>query len=314
MPDKMNLKGRDKRGMNVEIELKTEPEKNIPGFIVGNALCPTCQRPTPANEFMAQATPDPCDCDPPIPPGRHPMVEQGSKNGGEIAICGAGPSLEGFIDALGTFKGDVWGANRALNYLHDRGINADGVAIDPSTRMFGQVWTDPPDVTYYLATTVNPGLVWWLEKHDRDIRYFHSLRNCKGEMELYRMLYPDTVLAGHGLNVVNRAIDVAEYMGYTRIYVAGADNALGKDGEFYAGGGDATNAGDVTLKGEINGRLWETKTDMLMSAVELVRRKRDLKQQGVRLIFVGDTLPRALESKSEAFLRRVIDWRENQAA
>ena len=311
MADRMNLRGKDSRGMDQEIVLRTEPEENIPGFILGNALCPRCARPTPVNDFMAGITPDPCECDPPIPPGRHPVVQADSAEGTEVAICGAGPSLAQYKPFLRDFTGPIWGCNRGLNYLHEWGIpKAVGVAIDPSTRMFGQTWREPPDTEYLLATSVNPGLVWWLEHNERPIRYFHSMRGAKGETELYRMLYPPTVLAGHGLNVVNRAVDVADYMGYTRIYLLGADNALGTDGAFYAGGERSPNEDQITLTGEIDGKSFETKTDMLMSAVELVRRQQALKREGKRLIFMGRTLPAALEGKTEAYLKRVIDWRD----
>lgn len=307
MTDTMTL--RDER-MNQVIELQTESENNVPGFVLGNALCPVCNKPTPPNADVAAIIPEPCDCDPPTIAGRHPVVQKGEGEGRELAIVGAGPSLAGFRPYLQKFKGEVWGANRGLNYLHEWGVTkAKGVAIDPFTRMFGKVWANPPETDYLLATSVNPGLVWMLEEHGYPIRYFHSYRGAQGETDLYHLLYPPTVLAGHGLNVVNRAIDVAQYMGFSRITVIGADNCLGDGDAFYAGGEKGETEGDVTLEGVIDGKQFRTKTDMLMSAVELVRKKKELKAEGVKLVFLGNTLPKALEGKPEAYLRRVIDWK-----
>jgi len=173
--------------------------------------------------------------------------------------------------------------------------------------MFGTVWKEPPATDYYLATTVNPGLVWHLEAHGWRIRYWHSLRGGDDEPYLYRLLYPDTCLAGRGLNVVNRALDLAGFLGFTKIYIAGADNALGPDRTMYADGGKLPD-GEIWLSGEIDGKIFQTKADMLMSATELVRVKRDFKLAGKRVVLLGNTLPKALDGKSEAFLQRVIKF------
>jgi hypothetical protein len=53
------------------------------------------------------------------------------------------------------------------------------------------------------------------------------------------------------------------------------------------------------MEGEIDGRKWVTKPDMLFSAVALAQAKRRL---GKRLQLIGDTLPAALERKGPAFL------------
>ena len=287
-----------------EIRLKTERAENVSGFIVANSLCPVCSRPTPGNDVLADITPEPCECG--TLPGRHPVLTANEYEGQELIICGAGPSLSKFRPFIKKFKGEVWGANRALNYLHEWGVsNAKGVAIDPHTSMFGAVWADPPNTEYYLATSVNPGLVWHLEARGYPIRYFHSLRGGEDEPYLYRLLYPDTALAGRGLNVVNRALDLALYMGFKKVYLAGADNALGPAGAMYADGGKLADD-DVWLHGEVDGKTYHTKADMLLSATELVRAKRDFKKAGKRVVFLGKTLPAALDGKSESFLKRVI--------
>ncbi len=304
-PSEINLSARGPGGRQ-EIKLKTETPENIAGFVLANSLCPECSRPTPGNEVLADMTPEPCECG--TIPGRHPVLNENEFKGQDLVICGAGPSLAKFRPFLTKFKGEVWGANRALGYLHEWGVSkAKGVAIDPTTNMFGTVWADPPDTDYYLATSVNPGLVWHLENHGRAIRYFHSMRGTDDEPYLYRLLYPDTCLAGRGLNVVNRALDLAGYLGFKKVYIAGADNALGPDGALYADGSKLPE-GEVWLHGEIDGKVFKTKADMLMSATELVRVKREFRLDGKRVTFLGHTLPNALDGKSEAFLQRVIKF------
>lgn len=148
----------------------------------------------------------------------------------------------------------------------------------------------------------------------------------------YCALYPGTVRAGSGLNAVTRAIDVARFMGFDKITILGADCALrlkskpptGSYGTpahldwlknetvMHADGGSAlaSNATPVTLGGEIDsgtpderirpghGRWWETKPDLMISAVWLVQMVRKI--PNVQLI--GDTLPVALLGKTNAYL------------
>ena len=142
---------------------------------------------------------------------------------------------------------------------------------------------------------------------------------------LYATLFPPTMRAGSGLNSVTRAVDVAAVMGFDKITVLGADCALKvrrpcpegvlagtpehrrwlmTETEMHADGGHAMASGatGVTMGGEIDGRHWETKPDMVVSAVFLVKMKEKL---GERLDLVGDTLPNALVGKPEEFLSRL---------
>jgi hypothetical protein len=57
------------------------------------------------------------------------------------------------------------------------------------------------------------------------------------------------------------------------------------------------------MRAEIDGREWKSRPDMLIGAVDLVRRSRE-SQGKIRLI--GDTLPNALMEKDEAFLDSVM--------
>ena len=154
----------------------------------------------------------------------------------------------------------------------------------------------------------------------------YDLRMLPYEDWLYGAAYPEaTIKAGSGLNAVPRAVDVAHFMGFSEITVLGADCALRvkrpcpdgvehgspehlewleTDTEMHADGGSATasNATIVTCGGEIDGRWWETKYDMMITAVWLARMDRAL-GPGFRLI--GDTLPNAIKDKPESFIDRL---------
>lgn len=142
---------------------------------------------------------------------------------------------------------------------------------------------------------------------------------------LYASHYPSTVRAGAGLNAVNRALDVAAFMGFERITILGADCALRvhrpcppgvvanspehlkwlrEATVMHADGGHAlaASASAMTLSGVIDGRTWVTKPDMAVSAVHLVTQARAL---GDKVRCIGDTLPNAIWDKPDSFLRRL---------
>lgn len=151
---------------------------------------------------------------------------------------------------------------------------------------------------------------------------------------LYTALYPATVVVGSGLNATTRAIDLALFMGFDKIIVLGADCALktlappikARTGSpehlewlrnhtiMHADGGHAlaSDQSSLTLEATIDGRFWLTKPDLIVTASWLVRMKRKF---GSRISIMGDTLPRALMGKSEAWLNRLptLTNKEGQA-
>jgi hypothetical protein len=191
-------------------------------------------------------------------------------------------------------------------------------------------------VEYLVASSVHPHLTEHLTAHGRRVRFFHNYvglkerpvsydgRDMSYEDWMYSALYPATVRVGSGLNAVNRAVDLALFMGFERITVLGADCALRikspppdaphgspahlrwlrEDTVMHADGGSAlaSNASPMTLGGVIDGRYWESKPDMIISAVWLA--KFEQLHRG-RLVLVGDTLPNALKDKPDEYLRRL---------
>lgn len=264
------------------------------------------------------------------------VVEQNMAEGQHVVICGAGPSLAEHAAEWIPQADAVWGCNSALTFLAGRGYPVThGFAVDQTADMLRE-WASTPDVEYLIATTVHPHLTQLLVSRGRRTRFFHNFVGLKErdvmyegrrmgyEDWLYAGLFPTTIRAGSGLNAVTRAIDVARFMGYSRITVLGADCALRMtapqpDAPFgspehlrwlresvvmHADGGHALTSGAtaVTMHGEIDGRVWLTKPDMAITAVCLAEMQQKCPEQ---IVLIGDTLPNALKDKPREFLRRL---------
>jgi len=302
----MNAPTQHANGRPVQVITLTSPVGDrIAGYVLANSLCQGCHGlPLPREDAGPTALPV-CQCP---EPGTLPVVGQ-TGAGRDLILCGSGPSLPLVKNLLAVHpEADVWGCNDALMWLTARGLRVThGVGIDQSPDLYTSCWTAPPAVTYLLATSVDHRLVGHLIQHGHRerIAFFHSFCGFAGEEELYRLLYPPVPMVGSGLNVVNRSVPLADWMGYRTIYVVGADCALGKGDAFHVGETAAETG--IILRGTIGGRKWATKPDMLLSACDLVRQKREL---GDRLQFIGRTLPAALEGKDDAYLDRCIRWHD----
>jgi hypothetical protein len=229
------------------------------------------------------------------------VLHENEHAGKSLALCGAGPSLD-----VSKIDSDVvYACNSALPWLVDHGVAVDaGVSIDQSEQMLKE-WENPPDVEYLVASTVDPRLVQQLQDHGRSVRFFHSYVGFDDEFKLYCEHYPPTLMAGTGYTVVGRFLGVAKWLGFERIDIHGADHALGPNDVAHANGESADEAytTPMIMSGYVNGKLWRTRADMLVAAVDLVRRIRNTPDLDVRLI--GDTLPNALLDKNEDYLEEV---------
>ena len=216
-----------------------------------------------------------------------------------LALCGAGPSLKrakiNGVDA-------VWACNSALPWMVREGMRVDaGIGMDQTPALLRE-WADPPDVTYYVASTCDPELVRHLKAHNRRVYFFHNAVGFEGEIEHYQSWPPGYIL-GHGATVVSRTVGLAGWLGFHRIDLYGVDCAF--DGDIaHANGEDFREAygNPLLLNADIDGTVWRTRPDMLMDAVDIVRLAR-AKNGLVR--FQDGTLPAALFNKDEAFLDSV---------
>lgn len=247
------------------------------------------------------------------------MARKNTFLGQTLALCGAGPSLDP-KQVRGV--NHVWGCNSALPWLVRQGVDVSaGVGIDQTPGLLRE-WSSPPDVTYYVASTCDPDLIAHLQAHNRRIVWFHNFvgwGSQADEMDYYDQRWPEGFILGSGATVVPRSVALAAWMGFERIDVHGADCAL--DGSrvpdnagleqmidglvAHANGETAREAfgSPVLMQGEVNGRIWRSRPDLLMAAVDLAKLVQ--KHPGhVRLI--GDTLAVALQSKGDEYLNEVM--------
>ena len=241
------------------------------------------------------------------------MVEPDTNRAQTVALCGAGPSLR---DLRFDKTDQVWACNSALPYLIGEGVHVDvGIGIDQTPHML-QEWLEPPDVTYYVASSCEPALIAHLKDHGRTVRLFHNnVGVCptlddgfdvEWEWRQYCDAYPPGYMVGEGATVVSRSIGLAFWTGFERVDIYGADCCFTADDLAHANGDteDEAYGGNTTvMEGEISGRMWRTRPDMLLEAVDLVRRVRTTAGK-IRLM--GDTLPVCLLGKSEEFLDEVM--------
>lgn len=232
---------------------------------------------------------------------RPKMLEENAFAGKALALCGAGPSLR---SQTITGVDEVWACNSALPYLAWTGQRVTaGIGID-QTRALQAEWRNPPAVPCYIASSCDPSLAAYLESFGNDVFWFHNYVGCADEMELYKQWPMPACMVQMGTTVVPRVVHLAQWMGFERIDIYGADCAFGADDLAHANGESANDAyrNHLVLEGDIDGRTWRTRADMLMGAVELVRYVR--KSAG-RIRLMGDTLPVALLGKSDEFLKDV---------
>lgn len=270
------------------------------------------------------------------------VAEYGSAAGQTLVLCGAGPSLADYA-AEYCPKGDqVWGCNSAMTWLYNNGHKVThGFSVDQTAHMLDE-WSSCPPVEYLIASTCHAHLTEFLLAEGRRVRFFMNyvglnagqmveLQDDTGQLTemgyedwMYSVLFPGTVRVGSGLNSVNRALDVALFMGFEKIYILGADCALRvsspppeaaqgspeymkwleEETVMHADGGNAlaSEATPMTLAGEIDGRLWVTKPDMAISAVWLAK---FIQHYSERIEVVGDVLPNVLKDKPDDFLKRL---------
>ncbi len=290
------------------------------------------------------------------------VFTENSHVGQTVVICGAGPTLAETAAKFCPRGDEVWGCNSAATWLYENGHRVThAITVDQTAHMLAE-WASIPPLDYYLASSCNPNLGKMLMDAGRTVTWFHNYCGVAGapvsyavcqdcdmmtdsdmpacpncgstkldsnvssfEDWMYATLYPATIRTGSGLNATTRAIDLALFMGFKKIYVLGADCAmkvlkprpknamqgspeyirwLTEDVIMHADGGHAlaSQASAITLEGYIDGRYWLSKPDMMITAQWLRAMKVAL---GSRLSIIGDTLPKAILSKSDEFVERL---------
>lgn len=124
-----------------------------------------------------------------------------------------------------------------------------------------------------------------------------------GEVDVYQSWLGHEWTACGGFTVGNRCLSLCQYLGFPRVIMAGFDFGWREGGQYYAQGVSAQplGGGYGTDHGEVDGRPWFTRVDLLASAVDVARRIK----QGQNITVLGDSLAKSLSKRDEAFLEKV---------
>ena len=253
----------------------------------------------------------------------HKMIQKDKYKGLTAVIVGSGPSLNDpeVEDALRELheRSDVviLACKAAIKWMDDHGMTPDyGVSIDPGAHIAcDEKISKVPGVTHIMASVSAPEVFDYLESEQ--VQIFHSVCGLPTEMDLYNVLFDDATVMQGGFNVVNRALAVAQYMGFESFVMAGCDSGWREEQDIYADGrGFFKDQKKVFMNdgGLIDGSDWHSTPDMVASAVSLAQIAKMFDEHGDsdKMIFLGDCLPQALRGKTDEFLKDVASTQADQ--
>jgi hypothetical protein len=140
-----------------------------------------------------------------------------------------GPSLKQTYPFL---KGDIYCVGAAHAFLIDQGIYPiASIDCDPRARVVEQLGKPHREVSYWLASCVNPAYIKKLEGYD--VTLFH-LHNGEASANFIWDREPDAWLLNGGGSVGLRAISLLYAQGYRRFEIHGMDSSYEGEQE-YAG-------------------------------------------------------------------------------
>ncbi len=238
------------------------------------------------------------------------MALPGTYTGQAGIVVGSGPSLKdpAVMEALQhRYAGGhiIYACKAAIKWLFDHDIVPHyGVSMDPGAHIASpKKIFKAPGVTHIIASTSDPMLFDYLlgDKHGPPSRVlvFHSACGLPTEIHMYKELFPVADVMGGGFNVVNRAIALSLFMGINKLTLAGTDCGWRKDAEMYVDGPAHRPGVDMNDGGQVDGKVWNTRPDMLASGVAIARMA---KEMGDDMTILGDVLPASLMHKDDAFL------------
>lgn len=238
----------------------------------------------------------------------------------------------------------IYACKAAIKHLADNGIKPDyGVSMDPGAhiadpRKIAKVpgvvhiiaSTSDPEVFDYLLGSEHgePATVWvfhsatgfqkeitddeWEALPDEERRLYLKHEDASGvrwfmtEQVIYEQWFDDPACMTGGFNVVNRTVSLAQYMGAKKVILAGADSGWRDGIDMYCDGPQHRPGVDMKDHGRVDGQNWNTRPDMLASAVALAKVAQ--REGPDKFEIIGDTLPRSLQGKDAEFLDQVAKF------
>jgi hypothetical protein len=186
-----------------------------------------------------------------------PRVITRKKRPGKVAVVASGPSVGDCVDILKDWDGEIWGINRAFEWMLHRGIKPTGfLGIDPEWFLKECIPNIPEEATYYLAAQVHPGVFDYLK--DRNVKLWFM---ADGQVKLPR----DAHMIYGGSTCLGRAPNLAYALGYRDVHIFGGDSSYTH--KQYVHGDDLP---PNWVPAEINGRIFKTQRNLIQQASEMV--------------------------------------------
>jgi len=186
-----------------------------------------------------------------------PRVIQRKRRPGKVAVVASGPSVADYVDVLKDWDGEIWGINRAFEWMRHRGIKPTGfLGIDPEWFLVECLPSIPEDATYYIASQAHPGVFDHLK--DRNVRLWFL---ADGQVK-----HPsDAYLIFGGSTCLGRAPNLAYALGYRDVYIFGGDSSYTH--KQYVHGDDLPAN---TVSAFVGGREFRTQRNLIQQASEFV--------------------------------------------
>lgn len=251
-----------------------------------------------------------------------PLVRRNQEADKQGAIIFAlGPSLtarkKDLARAIGYARRKGWlvvAVKEAVEYLHTKhGIVADyAVNMDPGPQEAGRT-PALRGVTYCMASVCHPDLYGKMIRHRCAIQVFHSAAGFwvdvpggkVGEEHVYHALWEhkDFDTMEGGVTVVNRAVSLMRFMGVPRVITIGADFGYRPGHQHYVDFVKAApiDGGKMSDEGQVDGKEWRTKADLLVSACHIAK----LILDGYVTV-IGDSLAASLAKAGRGMIDRVM--------
>jgi hypothetical protein len=186
-----------------------------------------------------------------------PRVVTRKRRPGKVAIVASAPSVADYVDTLKNWDGEIWGINRAFEWMRHRGIKPTGfLGIDPEWFLVECLPNIPQDATYYLAAQVHPCVFDHLK--DRNVRLWFM---ADGQVTMPK----DAHLIYGGSTCLGRAPNLAYALGYREVHIFGGDSSY-TDKQYVHGEDIPAN----WVPAEINGRIFKTQRNLIQQASEFV--------------------------------------------